>query len=208
MAGLSWKAKIFFAMVSIIGWAALCVQIADWESDNLLRFSLYLVVFLIASGMKVWLPGITGTMSVNYVFVLLAVGLTGPGHVTEAQSGDEFVVIVNAKNPAQQIHKSDLSRFLLKKKSKWDFGARAEPADLTDETIRTSFCESVHGRSLASIKTYWQRQVFSGRAVPPPEVDSNEAMVEHVAATDGAVGYVAPGTRLGDGVKVVELLDD
>ena len=44
-----------------------------WQSQDLMRFLCYLAVAVLASGLKVQLPGIDGTMSVNFLFILLGV---------------------------------------------------------------------------------------------------------------------------------------
>ena len=47
--------------------------LSHWQSQDLMRFACYLVVAVMASGLKVQLPGIDGTMSVNFLFILLGV---------------------------------------------------------------------------------------------------------------------------------------
>jgi diguanylate cyclase (GGDEF)-like protein/putative nucleotidyltransferase with HDIG domain len=44
-----------------------------WQSADLARFLSYLAVAILASSLKVQLPGIDGTMSVNFLFILLGV---------------------------------------------------------------------------------------------------------------------------------------
>jgi diguanylate cyclase (GGDEF)-like protein/putative nucleotidyltransferase with HDIG domain len=44
-----------------------------WQSADVARFLSYLAVALLASSLKVQLPGIDGTMSVNFLFILLGV---------------------------------------------------------------------------------------------------------------------------------------
>jgi ABC-type phosphate transport system substrate-binding protein len=73
--------------------------------------------------------------------------------------------------------------------------------------VRAAFSENVHGRSVASIKNYWQRQIFSGRNVPPPEFSDDSAMVAHVQSDPGAVGYVSPSASLGSGVKRIRVTE-
>jgi diguanylate cyclase (GGDEF)-like protein/putative nucleotidyltransferase with HDIG domain len=51
----------------------LCTALRHWESADLARFACYLAVAVLASGLKVQLPGIDGTMSVNFLFILLGV---------------------------------------------------------------------------------------------------------------------------------------
>jgi len=55
-----------------------------------------------------------------------------------------------------------------------------------------------------AVRRYWQQCIFSGRSVPPPELDSDEAIVRYVAKYRGAVGYVSADAKLGDrDVKVL-----
>ena len=65
--------NIYLATVTSIGLAVLGSQLVGFRSHDLLEFSCYLVIALLSSTMKVPLPGMTGTMSVNYVFILLGI---------------------------------------------------------------------------------------------------------------------------------------
>jgi len=67
------KAKMYIALIAASGLAALCFAVYPWESQNLMRFGFYLALALIGSGSKVRLPGITGTLSVYFLFVLLSI---------------------------------------------------------------------------------------------------------------------------------------
>ncbi len=67
------KAKSFIGVTAAIGLAVLGYSVLHWNSSDPLRFLCYLTVALLASGLKVTLPGIDGTMSVNFFFILLGV---------------------------------------------------------------------------------------------------------------------------------------
>jgi hypothetical protein len=41
------------------------------------------------------------------------------------------------------------------------------------------------------VKAYWQQLIFSGRDVPPPELESDDAVVAYVLAHRGSIGYVS-----------------
>lgn len=49
----------------------LCSALWHWQSTDPTRFVCYLAVAILASSLKVQLPGIDGTMSVNFLFILL-----------------------------------------------------------------------------------------------------------------------------------------
>src|SRR6201998_1157563 len=71
--GLSAQTKAFIAVMASIGAVSLAFSLWHWQSTDLTRFLCYLVVAVLASGLKVQLPGIDGTMSVNFLFILLGV---------------------------------------------------------------------------------------------------------------------------------------
>ncbi|MGA9506810.1 MAG: diguanylate cyclase [Terriglobales bacterium] len=65
--------RLFIAVVALCGTAVLAYSIFHDRSANPIKFACYLAIALVASRLKVNLPGITGTMSVNFLFVLLGV---------------------------------------------------------------------------------------------------------------------------------------
>jgi diguanylate cyclase (GGDEF)-like protein/putative nucleotidyltransferase with HDIG domain len=65
--------RVFIAVVVMCGTAVLTYSVLHGKSQNPLKFFCYLVIALAASRLKVNLPGITGTMSVNFLFLLLGV---------------------------------------------------------------------------------------------------------------------------------------
>ncbi|HTZ81988.1 MAG TPA: HD domain-containing phosphohydrolase [Candidatus Acidoferrales bacterium] len=71
--GLSLQTKAFVGITVSIGMFVLGHAMWHWQSQDLVRFVCYLAVALLASGLKVQLPGIDGTMSVNFLFILLGV---------------------------------------------------------------------------------------------------------------------------------------
>ena len=71
--GLSGQTKGFVGITASLGVAVLGYALAHWHSQDLTRFLCYLAVAVLASGLKVQLPGIDGTMSVNFLFILLGV---------------------------------------------------------------------------------------------------------------------------------------
>src|SRR6266403_656899 len=65
--------RFFIAVVVLCGTSVLTYSVLHGRSENPLKFFCYLVIALAASRLKVNLPGITGTMSVNFLFLLLGV---------------------------------------------------------------------------------------------------------------------------------------
>jgi diguanylate cyclase (GGDEF)-like protein/putative nucleotidyltransferase with HDIG domain len=70
---MSTRTKLFVGITVSMGFMVLCSALWHWQSADLPRFFCYLAVAVLASGLKVQLPGIDGTMSVNFLFILLGV---------------------------------------------------------------------------------------------------------------------------------------
>jgi diguanylate cyclase (GGDEF)-like protein/putative nucleotidyltransferase with HDIG domain len=74
----SWKslpigARFFIGLVIAAGMASLLQAAIHQKSNNIAEFICYLGVAILASRLRVTLPGITGTLSVNFLFILVAV---------------------------------------------------------------------------------------------------------------------------------------
>ena len=65
--------RAYIAVIVLCGLSVLSFTILHGKSHNPVKFLCYLVIALVASRLKVNLPGITGTMSVNFLFLLLGV---------------------------------------------------------------------------------------------------------------------------------------
>ena len=73
------KTKAYIGLAIASGAALLVHDLSRWASQDPGRFVCYLLVAAIASGLKVRLPAITGTLSVNFLFILIGIAeLTRP----------------------------------------------------------------------------------------------------------------------------------
>lgn len=117
-----------------------------------------------------------------------------------------YRVIVNVSNPTARLTKDQLERVYLKKTTTWNSGASVAVVDQSARSkVREQFSMSVLGRDVATIKNYWQQSLFSGRGVPPIEQAGDQQVIAFVQGNPNAIGYVAEGTPLPDGVKAVEI---
>jgi hypothetical protein len=108
-----------------------------------------------------------------------------------------FKVNGNENNPVTTVKPKVPSDMFLKKTGKWENGLEIRPVDLKDSSpLRDSFSRQVHQRTVSSFQAYWQRQIFSGRDVPPPEKATDDDVITYVGVHAGAVGYVSPNAKL------------
>ena len=116
-----------------------------------------------------------------------------------------YRVIVNPHNPIAKVDRAFIVDAFLKKTTRWRNGEGVLPVDLAgDSPTRRKFTEEVLGRSVAAVRNYWQQMIFSGRDIPPPELDSDDEVVLYVTKHAGAIGYVSSSANIG-AAKVLAL---
>jgi putative nucleotidyltransferase with HDIG domain len=66
-------ARAFITGMALAGGLCFVLAFSHWQSNDPLKFACYLIAALLASSLKVTLPGIEGTLSVNFLFTLLGI---------------------------------------------------------------------------------------------------------------------------------------
>ncbi|HEU4584041.1 MAG TPA: hypothetical protein VFS67_37545 [Polyangiaceae bacterium] len=128
---------------------------------------------------------------------LLAVGWAG------AAPAPGFRVITHPGNPALSVERAFLADVFLKKTTRWSDDEPIRPVDQgPDSVTRQRFSEQILRRSVFAVRSYWQQRIFAGRGLPPPELESDEAVLRYVRSRPGAVGYVSDRAELA-GVKLL-----
>jgi hypothetical protein len=123
----------------------------------------------------------------------------------QASTPASYRVIVNASNTASVADRRFLADVFLKKVTRWSTGDAAKPVDQSPEAaVRQRFSDDVLGRSVSAVKSYWAQLLFSGRDLPPPELDDEDEVVRFVAKHVGGVGYVSTSVAI-DRVKVLNI---
>ena len=123
----------------------------------------------------------------------------GVAHAADVQ------VIVHPSSSLDSVTKKDVTRIFFRQKTRWGNGERAKPIDQKrGAAVRKDFSENVLGRTLKQVDSYWNSQVFAGKATPPPTAASDQEVLDFVRSTPGGVGYVAAGTNT-SGVKVLNV---
>ena len=142
------------------------------------------------------------------ILLIIALSIVFFEALSVANETGAFKVIVHASNPESELTKKDISKLFLKKVKKWENSKEAVlPVDLmSDSPVRETFSKAIHGRKVSSIKAYWQKQIFSGRGVPPEEKKSDEEVLKYVAKNAGAIGYILESAEINPyEVKVLKI---
>ena len=127
----------------------------------------------------------------------------------ESDAPASFAVVVHSENPVRQLDTETLGRIYLGKTQLWEGGEPIEPINLPkSDQLRHDFAERILGRSVASVESYWQRQVFSGRSDPPLEMACCNPLLDWLVRTPGSIAYLPTDTRLPAELKAIPVVDD
>ena len=141
--------------------------------------------------------------------ILAASALLALGGLTAADTasrpGPAYQIVVNPANQIDSVDRSFLSNVYLKKVATWRNDWTVRPVQLSKRfALRDQFTREILKKSPSQLRSYWNRQIFSGKAVPPPDLESQDEVITYVLANKGAIGYVATGVNL-RGARVVRL---
>jgi len=84
-------AKIYIALIASVATAALTVAVYRWNPENFGHFALFFALAMVASTMKIRLPGFKTTISINFVFILIGIALFSFGETVLIGLGGALV---------------------------------------------------------------------------------------------------------------------
>src|SRR6266705_4293519 len=84
-------AKAYIAAITAVAAAVLAVVALRWNPENLGRFFLFFALAMVASAMKIRLPGFKTTISINFVFILIGIALFSFGETVLIGLGGALV---------------------------------------------------------------------------------------------------------------------
>ncbi len=113
----------------------------------------------------------------------------------------EILVIVN-KNVTDSIDLNKISSIYRAEKTKWNDGTQITVTMLTKGDLHEAFAKSVVGLNTNRWIRIWRRIIFTGSGLPPRTFKTETDMVNFIAATPGAMGYITASTPH-ENVKVI-----
>ncbi len=114
----------------------------------------------------------------------------------------EIIIIANPDVPTNVLYKKDIKKIFLGKMGKWQNNDKIIPVVLKDESMHKLFLKEYIKRTPSQFKMVWKRAMFTGKGKPPKKFKTEKDMIEYIAKTKGAIGYVTSGTSI-DKVKSI-----
>ncbi len=103
----------------------------------------------------------------------------------------ELVVVVNAGSGVERLSRDEVINIFLGRYRQLSSGLAALPIDQpASHALKAQFYRNLVNKDLAEINAYWARLTFSGKTSPPRQAASAAEVVDWLARTRGAIGYV------------------
>ncbi len=121
--------------------------------------------------------------------------------------GEAFaeVLIICHKNVTEtSLSESEITEIFLGKRVQWEDNSKIRPAITKDADLHKQFLKTYLKKSEKQYQNYWNRLVFSGQGTPPQRLDTEAELIQYVAETEGAIGYMN-STTTAENVKILEV---
>jgi ABC-type phosphate transport system substrate-binding protein len=108
-----------------------------------------------------------------------------------AAGAQDVVLVANKGVQISEIKDAALRAIFTGDKTRFPDGSHAVPVTLKGGPVHEVFLRNHVGESPEEFRSQWNKVVFTGQGAMPKAFDSESALIEYVAATPGAVGYVS-----------------
>lgn len=118
---------------------------------------------------------------------LATAGPRGPGSAWAAGDGD-VVIVVDARSGVERLERDDAINIFLGRHRVLPDGMAARPVDHpVASRLYEQFYRRLVDKTPAEIGVYWSRLYFSGKTLPPPQINTPAAAIAHVLGTPGGI---------------------
>ncbi len=121
-------------------------------------------------------------------WLVLLLAFVGCWSAVRAQ---DVVLVANKSVQITEIRDADLRAIFTGQKTRFADGSHAVPVTLKGGPAHEVFLRNHVGESPDEFRAQWRKVVFTGQGAMPKTFDSETAVIEYVAATPGAIGYVS-----------------
>ncbi len=109
-------------------------------------------------------------------------------------SGEGILVVANGSVPARAVKSDEIREIFLGERRTLADGSKISPVLLKNGPSHQAFLNAYIGKSDGAFRAGWMRLVFTGKGSLPRTFDTEPGLLEYVAGTPGAIGYIHSST--------------
>lgn len=116
-----------------------------------------------------------------------------------------ILIITNLETQLSELKIKDVRDIFTGKKTRWNGSGKIIIATLENSDIHNNFVQQFLKKTPSQFKNHWRQKVFTGEGLLPRSFSSEESLIDFVASTKGAVGYISSPTD--KPVKNITIID-
>ena len=116
----------------------------------------------------------------------------------------DMLIIANQTVPETSVTTKDLQEIFLGKQVQWKDTTVIHPVTVKDQKLHSAFLKQYVNKSIAKWNAHWKRMVFTGNGTPPKQFATQQELLEYVAKTAGAIGYIDSETPV-ENITIIEV---
>ncbi len=124
-------------------------------------------------------------------------------NMAPAIAGD-ILIIAHPDVQSDSLEFTTVADIYKDRKTKWDNGDTIRVVMLKKGATHDTFVRDIVGTTPAKLKKLWKKVVFTGAGTPPKILKKEADLIEFVAETEGAIGYIDSSTSH-EGVKEISI---
>lgn len=125
--------------------------------------------------------------------------------VYSAASAQDVFIVANKGLPMSEISASQLRDVFIGVRARLNDGTHVVPVLLKGGPAHEVFLRNHVGDSPEEFRARWRKAVFTGQGSMPREFRTEAEVLDYVAVTSGAIGYVSR-IRAPDAVRILSVI--
>jgi ABC-type phosphate transport system substrate-binding protein len=117
----------------------------------------------------------------------------------------DVLIITNSDIHLTSLKKKDIRDIFTGKKKRWENDGKITLAVLKNSAVHKQFLKEFVSKTPSQFRNYWREKIFTGEGKIPRVFKTEKSLVDFVASTKGAIGYISfPQNKRVKIVKIIE----
>ena len=106
----------------------------------------------------------------------------------------DVLIITNPDTQISSLKKKEIKDIFTGKRTRWNGSGKIIIATLKNSEVHEEFLREFVKKTPSQFRNFWRRKVFTGEGKMPKTFENEASLIEFVARTKGAVGYISSST--------------
>jgi ABC-type phosphate transport system substrate-binding protein len=109
---------------------------------------------------------------------------------TTSTAYSEMMIISHKSVPNRVFSRQEIKDIFMGKKLYWDDKSKIAVATMADDSSNSAFLQAYLEQNPKQYNGYWEKRIFTGDKDVPKRVKTAKSMIDYIASTRGAVGFI------------------